>query len=152
MGIEYSSESQEGLPVTGLPTSLEVLKVIEFIFVFHSFAIFLLSRLSSLLFNNFLSFLFFCCFFPSFFSSSYCFSNIRTCWGHYHHEKHVIYVMFAICCRWHEASGWRRRTLSSDSKRMDQSTGCHHHHRHICHFSLCIWLLSPSSSWIYIGS
>jgi len=27
MGIEYSSESQEGLPVTGLPTSLEVLKV-----------------------------------------------------------------------------------------------------------------------------
>ena len=27
MGIEYSSESQEGLPVTGLPNSLEVLKV-----------------------------------------------------------------------------------------------------------------------------
>jgi len=27
MGIEYSSESQEGLPVTGLPSSLEVLKV-----------------------------------------------------------------------------------------------------------------------------
>jgi len=26
MGIEYSSESQEGLPVTGLPNSLEVLK------------------------------------------------------------------------------------------------------------------------------
>ena len=27
MGIEYSSESQEGLPVTGLPSSLEVLRV-----------------------------------------------------------------------------------------------------------------------------
>ena len=27
MGIEYSSESQEGLPVTGLPNSLEILKV-----------------------------------------------------------------------------------------------------------------------------
>ena len=31
MGIEYSSESQEGLPVTGLPNALEVLKVVEYI-------------------------------------------------------------------------------------------------------------------------
>jgi hypothetical protein len=27
MGIEYSSESQEGRPVTGLPAGLEVLRV-----------------------------------------------------------------------------------------------------------------------------
>ena len=31
MGIEYSSESQEGLPVTGLPNALEVLKVVEYL-------------------------------------------------------------------------------------------------------------------------
>ena len=69
MGIEYSSESQEGLPVTGLPTSLEVLKVINWVHlavllvILYFLFLFRLSRflLSSLFFNPFLSFLFFCC-------------------------------------------------------------------------------------------